>query len=491
MSGEARFVSRGLPRTEGWNGAAAPVFPGDVVVIDATHATVAEAWVADTFPANVTNVRVAKDFTFHSGVSAAIFGGVTVAVDEGVALTLNNSGSQNSITLGAVTLNGPGSVAVTDTIAVSGAVSGMAALTISGTVNVASGGSIANAVSIGTLALTSGEYAADAKLLSLGGNSAFQVGNVSFEYGADYATATVTATVSDTTATYTLSVGNAQYAGTIDGSTVTFSGVATGRAAAYDTLLYSITAADGEYPVTVSGGSGPSVAADTTSWFSQSSANSGVPVNGSWTTAVNLSTPTNVTDNTFTTTESTSSRVVLEFNVCFSSVSDADVDGDAQGALKLGEVNSVTTFMVLTNGNQWAAVSNVGLTPDPTATNKVVMTFDYANNTYSVSVDNYELTDGSGSSSFPLAASRTGVKDIDFAGTGTLVSMKGDQVEGYMVVDKYGTRYPSIAAAISAYTQDPSIGPLKLLHSGTPPSGWRIDGDTLIKVAKGLFFMAF
>ena len=134
-------------------GAAAPVFPGDVVVIDSTHATVSAAWVADTFPANVTSIRVAKDFTFHSGVSAAIFGGVTVAVNEGFTLTLNNSNSQNSITLGAVTLNGPGSVAVTDTIAVSGAVSGTAVLTISGTVNVASGGSIANAVAgSGTIA---------------------------------------------------------------------------------------------------------------------------------------------------------------------------------------------------------------------------------------------------------------------------------------------------------------------------------------------------
>ena len=124
----------------------AVIFPGDIVVIDSTHPTVVQAWVADTFPANVTNVRIARDFTFHSGVSAAIFGGVTVSVDEGVTLTLNNSGSQQSITLGAVTLNGPGSVAITDTIAVSGAVSGTATLTISGTVNVAAGGSIANAV---------------------------------------------------------------------------------------------------------------------------------------------------------------------------------------------------------------------------------------------------------------------------------------------------------------------------------------------------------
>lgn len=130
-------------------GVATSVASGDTVVIDSTHASsVPHAWVADTFPANVTSIRIAKDFTFHSGVSAAIFGDVTVAVNEGFTLTFNNSNSQNSITLGAVTLNGPGSVAVTDTIAVSGAVSGTATITVAATktVTVASTGSIANAI---------------------------------------------------------------------------------------------------------------------------------------------------------------------------------------------------------------------------------------------------------------------------------------------------------------------------------------------------------
>ena len=93
------------------------------------------------------------------------------------------------------------------------------------------------------------------------------------------------------------------------------------------------------------------------------------------------------------------------------------------------------------------------------------------------------------------AANRTSVQNIDFAGSGTLTSLKGDQVEGYMVVDNNGTRYPSIAAVISAYLADPTIAPLKVLHDGTAPSGWKIvtEGgvDILKKVAKGLFFMAY
>ena len=70
-----------------------------------------------------------------------------------------------------------------------------------------------------------------------------------------------------------------------------------------------------------------------------------------------------------------------------------------------------------------------------------------------------------------------------------------DRIEGYMVVDKNGTRYATISDAIAAYTADPTIGPLKVLHAGTAPSGWSIVSqggiDILKKLAKGFFFMAY
>ena len=318
------------------------------------------------------------------------------------------------------------------------------------------------------------------------------VSNVNFTYGADYTTAEVTATITGDATSATLTYGSNTYNAQVSNGTVTFTDVVVSRDSGniYAPVSYTITT-DAH---ATTGGSGSAVAADTTAWFSQSSANSGAPVGGSWATAVNLSTPTNVTDNMFAATSpSTSSRVVLEFEVCFSSTSEEDVSGEAQAAIKLGVVNSVTTFMVLTNGNEWAAVSAVGLEPDASATYKVVLTIDYGSNAYGVTVGNYVMTNSTGSASFPLAANKSSVQTIDFAGSGTLTSLKGDQVEGYMVVDKNGTRYPSIAAAINAYTQDPSIGPLRVLHDGTPPSGWKIDEATknLIKVAKGLFFMAY
>ena len=67
--------------------------------------------------------------------------------------------------------------------------------------------------------------------------------------------------------------------------------------------------------------------------------------------------------------------------------------------------------------------------------------------------------------------------------------MKGDQVEGYMVKDEAGHWYATIQAATQAYNS--ANGPYTVLHDGTAPSGWKIDGNTLIKLAKGFFFMAY
>ena len=146
--------------------------------------------------------------------------------------------------------------------------------------------------------------------------------------------------------------------------------------------------------------------------------------------------------------------------------------------------------MVLASNAAWTPVSRGDFVPDASATYKVVMTIDYGNGSYGVTVGDNVLTNASGSASFPLAASgATSVKNIDFAGSGTLTSMKGDQVEGYMVKDNAGHWYATIQAATQAYNS--ANGPYTVLHDGTAPSGWRIDGNTLIKLAKGFFFMAY
>jgi len=350
-------------------------------------------------------------------------------------------------------------------------------------------------------------YKVDADTTTTSGSTVYSlvakgatVSGVTFDYGKDFATATVRATVSGDATTYTLTVGTTDYPGVVDGSTVTFSGVATGHAAAYDNVDYTIAATDGTSPVTVSGGSGAAPVADVTAdWINERAASatgtsaSAEGAGGMWTNAVTYTDgKATISDNRFVATEaSTASRVVLEFNVCFSSTSDEDVSGEAQAAIKLAEVNSVTTFMVLTNGNNWAAVSNAELTPDASATYKVVLTIDYGNNTYGVTVGNYVMTNSTGSASFSLATSKATVQNIDFVGSGTLTSMKGDQIEGYMVKDGQNHFYATIEAATQAYNS--ANGPYTVLHDGTAPSGWKIDNITkvLTKIAKGLFFMAY
>lgn len=330
------------------------------------------------------------------------------------------------------------------------------------------------------------------------------VSDVAFDYGKDFATATVTATVSGDATAYTLTVGGTDYAGTVDGTTVTFSNVVTGHSSAYDSVSYEITATDGTSSVVVSGGSGAAPVADVTAdWINERAASatgtsaSAEGAGGTWTNAVTYTDgKAAISDNRFAaTTASTASRVVLEFEVCFSSTSEDDVSGEAQAAIKLGAVNDATTFMVLTTGNTWTPVSNAELPIDASATYDVVLAIDYGTSTYKVDVEGKSLTNSAGVASFSLATNKAAVQNIDFVGSGTLTSMKGDQLEGYMVVDKNGTRYPTIDAAIAAYNANPTIGPLKVLHAGTAPSGWSIVSqggiDILKKLAKGFFFMAY
>lgn len=106
------------------DGAETSFVEGDTLVIG-EKATVVQAWMADTFDAK--NIKVAKDFTLHSGVDAAILDGATVTVVEGKTLTLNNSGSQKKLTLDSVELNG--AISIGDSMSAS-EITGTATITI-------------------------------------------------------------------------------------------------------------------------------------------------------------------------------------------------------------------------------------------------------------------------------------------------------------------------------------------------------------------------
>lgn len=92
------------------SGNATIVFPGDTVVIPVYYAGT-EAWFAANLPANVSRIRVARDFSFHAGVTDAILGGATITVDADKKLTVNRKASgQSAVTLGSVTFSGDGTV---------------------------------------------------------------------------------------------------------------------------------------------------------------------------------------------------------------------------------------------------------------------------------------------------------------------------------------------------------------------------------------------
>ena len=92
------------------NGDATIVFPGDTVVIPAyiTGSQANLAYFDPQLPANVTSIRVEKNYTFEPGHSQAILGGVTVEVASGCSLTFGQT--DHNLVFGAVTFVGGGTV---------------------------------------------------------------------------------------------------------------------------------------------------------------------------------------------------------------------------------------------------------------------------------------------------------------------------------------------------------------------------------------------
>ena len=412
----------------------------------------------------------------HDNASTEFNGGISVPAGASASLRLSNTTSGHTIastvTLGlGATLTIPNSTVTNDATFVASAQGYHVVSTVSGATTV---------------------YSVEAI------PSSAEIGEATFEYGVDFTNATVTVAVTETNASgveYTLTVGGKDYtASAVGGTTVTFNNVEIPRGAAYGPVGYNITSTASS---TTGATSGSATVADVTAdWINENATTHGqAAAGGVWTNAEAVSYSNGkaaISDNRFAaTTASTASRVVLEFEVCFSSTSEEDVSGEAQAAIKLGAVNDATTFMVLTTGNTWTPVSNAELPINPSETYNVALTIDYGTSTYKVDVEGKSMTNSTGSASFSLATSKATVQNIDFVGSGTLTSMKGDQLEGYMVKDALNHFYATIEAATQAYNS--ANGPYIVLHDGTAPSGWKIDNATkkLIKIAKGLFFMAY
>ena len=331
----------------------------------------------------------------------------------------------------------------------------------------------------------------------------------SVTYGADFTNVTIVATVSGDgydQATYSLN-----WNGNIVQATPTLVGTTLTITAPIDAPSTGTSRASATYTISVVNGQGTSgtqntMIADSRAWVTEDAGNQ--HTTGSW-SAGNVEyvdSVATVEDNTYTASScSTGDLVTITFeNLRYTEFSDLSVETPAgtQGAFALAETNinaqASTNFCVLAKEGEdyiWVAATCTV----PAAANvdyTVVMTFDYANNKYSVKVSDGtnegNLTVG-GQSQFDLCVTKAAVTDFVFKGSGKMSGIKGVDSTCFMAKDGLGHWYVTIADALSSGGKEFFI----LRDTGVEaPSGWKFvekDGiKKLIKnVAKGMFFMAF
>ena len=322
-------------------------------------------------------------------------------------------------------------------------------------------------------------------------------------YGADFTNVTITATLGGTgyeSAEYSLT-WNGSPAGTFirDGNTITI----TAPIGFPSTVRDSV-----EYVINVNGNAATNqttVVADNRAWVTEDVDH--YEHTGTWSNDfLYVESRAPVSDNTYTASSCTTGDLVtITFeNLVYTEFSDLTVETPegTQGAFALAETNInnqvSTNFCVLAmenNAYTWKAATCTGVAINTNIEYTVVMAFNYVNNTYSVSVSDGTNTGDlsvNSSSAFPLCVSKASVKDFVFKGSGKLEAIKGVDSLGYMAKDSAGHWYATIDEATKSGGRE-----FIVLRDTDPaaPAGWKFvkkGGITkLVKVAKGMFFMAY
>ena len=322
-------------------------------------------------------------------------------------------------------------------------------------------------------------------------------------------TARVTSTYpAATTITYTLKANGTAIATTTaagDATSVTFTDANVSSLTRYGNISYTVEAS-GDNVTAASSDATTAMFADTIDdWVNEKESTTGTT--GTWKTSggdpatVTYDSETHkaaLSDTRFSATNCTTGDVVTVTidDVVYTSLSDlTSADTDAQGAVAVGGTESAPRFMLLTKQGDtvgWYEAAGVAPVLENEAYD-IVMTFDYINNTYTVTVNGTPLTVG-GAAAVPLAKAQTSVKDIDFLGAGTITAIKGVQYEGKMAIDQNGRKYDTVAEALNANASEKGAV-IKLLHGSatTSAEGWNFDSDTetFVKKVIGLIFLAF
>lgn len=288
-------------------------------------------------------------------------------------------------------------------------------------------------------------------------------GNPEIVYGNDFATATLTFSGSYS-GNYTLAVGGTDYNATGNGSAVTFSDIATGHRALYDSFAYELKDAT---PKTIA--SGVATVHDTYGMklFTRDSG-------GTWEPTLALDAETGeVCDGAFTPESSYADDALLEFVMTFSAVSSEDNEcAAAKAAIRIVEADAGVVDGGAENGktNLYFQVSNGGTwrtTAVPAAINTeytVKFLLNSATRQYTAFVDSINLGTFAYGGSAETAKT---VNAINFVGNGIVADMSGEKIDGYMVADSASHNYWSVDAALDAYGAGDATAPLTLKHAGT------------------------
>ena len=291
------------------------------------------------------------------------------------------------------------------------------------------------------------------------------ISDVTFDYYASYTNADVTARVG-CAGRYTLSVQGKDYVANAEGAgTVTFTNVDVSNTELGSGVAYTITAtgaATGSTSGTSEQKKGTVV--DGSGWMLYNKTKTDV---GSWTdgdgTAV---TPPDYGDNDYAslsgtnvysaTGVSTGDVVTVTTVVAFGGAADSSVsiDADAQAALRVYAGESGNTFQVYTAGPAWVDVGNDDLgAPVDDQRYTVTLRIDYGIQKFFLDITKdetvYSLTNAAGQSGFALASGASGMRQVQYKGAGSFVSIEGSNIlTGYMA--DVGTEGNVTNVAVSA-----------------------------------------
>ncbi len=280
-------------------------------------------------------------------------------------------------------------------------------------------------------------------------------------FGKNYATATVTVTVKadgdfdPAQATYTATTAEGSVTGTYDNGTVTFEGVKGTSGAPID-LTVSVTPSGADAAIATV--TETLVFGVDTNWFLTTAER--FEDDGKWTNAeVTSGTIVLSGDDAATFTPSTNMcgkiaevGSVVTFDAPNDDESTDELDG-AQTAFRLATKNGGVVFQLWEGGaSAWVEVANANVTPATNATYAVTNAFNYADLTFTMSVNGQPMA-ADGRTTFSLPSGTKEVSDVLVLGSGSVTALAGNYFDN-SVAEYDGKKYATVEEAVAAANGD-------------------------------------